>query len=316
MGAPHYTVLRISNMIIHGKRREREKHVALEILIARDSSFCPGVDRAMRITEKTLSEEDGPVYSFGPLIHNPQVVSNLRGEGLKVLEEEGERTDLRGATVIIRSHGIDTESEQGLSDCGARLVDATCPTVKRAQEAARELAESGHRILVLGSPRHPEVRSIVGRAGTSVTVIAGVEEAQRFLGEREQEDERIGIVCQTTISHSLLDSVVSLLRSGGKEVEVKDTICESVARRQQEAVELAGRVDLVLVVGGRNSSNTAQLAAICTRAGVPTRHIEDPLEIEPGWLSGVQSVGITGGASTPDWLIDETAKKLKEIKNR
>src|SRR5450830_1649430 len=288
----------------------------LEILVARDSYFCPGVDRALRKTEKKLAKKRGAIYSFGPLIHNPQVVSNLRKAGLQVLEPGSESPDLRGVPVIIRSHGIDTESERRLVECGAKLVDATCNTVKRAQRAAQELAEAGYLVAVLGSPQHPEVRSIVGRAGAGVTVISNTEEAKRFAEDMVTRPGTVGIVCQTTISHSLLDSAVSLLRSRGVEVEVRDTICKSVARRQEEALELAGRVDLMLVVGGRNSSNTAQLAAICSHAGVPTRHIEDPLEIKPGWLSGVQSVGIIGGASTSEWLIDETAKKLKEIENR
>jgi len=288
--------------------------MALEILVARDSSFCPGVDRAMRKTEKNLARKKGAVYSFGPLIHNPQVVSNLREAGLKVLEPESEFPDLRGVPVIIRSHGIDIESERALTECGAKLVDATCNTVKRAQRAAQELADAGYRVVVLGSPHHPEVRSIIGRAGADVTVISNIEEAERFAEEAVRKPGPVGVVCQTTISHNLLDSVFSLLHSRGMVVEVRDTICKWVARRQEEAVELSKRVDLMLVVGGRNSSNTAQLAAICSAAGVSTHHIEDPSEITPEWLEGVASVGITGGASTPDWLIERTVERLNEMR--
>ena len=286
--------------------------MALEILVARDSSFCPGVDRAMRKTQKKLAGKKGPVYSFGPLIHNPQVVSSLRSAGLETLEPGSDFPDLTGVTVVIRSHGIDIEGERALAERGAKLVDATCNTVKRAQKAAQELAEAGCRVVVLGSPRHPEVRSIIGRAGADVTVISNIEEADRF-AEAAVKPGPVGIVCQTTISHTLLDSVVSLLRSRGMVVEVRDTICKWVTRRQQEAVELSKRVDLMLVVGGRDSSNTAQLAAICSASGVSTHHIEDPSEILPGWLEGVASVGITGGASTPDWLIDETVARLREM---
>jgi 4-hydroxy-3-methylbut-2-enyl diphosphate reductase len=300
-------------MINPVKINRRGKHMALEILVARDSSFCPGVDRAMRKTEKRLSKKRGPVYSFGPLIHNPQVVSRLRRSGLETLEPGSDFPDLRGVPVVIRSHGIDIESERALAECGAKLVDATCNTVKRAQRAAQEVAEAGYRVVVLGSPRHPEVRSIIGRAGADVTVISNMEEAERFAEEAAAKPGPVGIVCQTTISHTLLDSVVSLLRSRGIVVEVRDTICKWVARRQQEAVELSKRVDMMLVVGGRNSSNTAQLAAICSASGVSTHHIEDPSEIRPEWLEGIASVGITGGASTPDWLIDETVVRLKEM---
>jgi (E)-4-hydroxy-3-methyl-but-2-enyl pyrophosphate reductase len=287
--------------------------MALEIVVARDSSFCPGVDRAMRKTEKKLAKRKGPVYSYGPLIHNPQVVSGLRKAGLETLEPGGDFPDLRGVPVVIRSHGIDIEVERALVECGARLVDATCNTVKRAQRAAQEVAEEGYRVVVLGSAMHPEVRSIIGRAGADVTVISNMEEAERFAEGAAGKAGPVGIVCQTTINRSLLDSVAALLRSRGLVVEVRDTICKWVARRQEEAVELAKRVDLMLVVGGRNSSNTAQLAAICSASGVSTHHIEDPSEITPEWLEGVSSVGITGGASTPDWLIDETVARLEEL---
>jgi 4-hydroxy-3-methylbut-2-enyl diphosphate reductase len=300
-------------MINPGRNPDGKKHMALEILVARDSSFCPGVDRAMRKTEKKLAGKKGPVYSFGPLIHNPQVVSNLRSAGLETLEPGSDFPDLRGVPVVIRSHGIDIEGERALAERGAKLVDATCNTVKRAQRAAQELAEAGYRVVVLGSPRHPEVRSIIGRSGADVTVISDIEEAERFAEEAAVKPGPVGIVCQTTISHTLLDSVVSLLRSRGMVVEVRDTICKWVALRQQEAMELSKRVDLMMVVGGRDSSNTAQLAAICSASGVSTHHIEDPSEIMPEWLEGVASVGITGGASTPDWLIDETKARLKEM---
>lgn len=288
--------------------------MSLEILVARDSSFCPGVDRAMRKTEKKLARKKGPVYSFGPLIHNPQVVSGLRRAGLEALEPESEYPDLRGVPVIIRSHGIDIETERSLKEHGAKLVDATCNTVKRAQRAAQELADTGFRVAVLGSPHHPEVRSIIGRAGADVTVISNIEEAGRFAEEAVRKPGPVGVVCQTTISHNLLDSVVSLLHSRGIVVEVRDTICKWVARRQEDAAELSKRVDLMLVVGGRNSSNTAQLAAICSAAGVSTHHIEDPSEIMPEWLEVVASVGITGGASTPDWLIERTVERLNEMR--
>lgn len=285
----------------------------MKIEIAGESSFCPGVDRAIRITEETISQKSEPTYSVGPLIHNPEVVSRLQMLGLKVLDPDGEYPDLGGAEVIIRSHGIDTETEAGLERLGAVLVDATCPIVKQAQEAARQLADSGCAVLVLGSASHPEVRSIVGRAGAPVTVIEDVDEARRWAASEGREAERVGVVCQTTIPRDLLDSVVPIIQSAGGRVEVRDTICKSVARRQEEAVELAGRVDLMIVVGGRNSSNTAHLAEICTGAGVTTYHVEDPSEIRGEWLAGARSVGVTGGASTPEWQIEETVARLEEI---
>jgi (E)-4-hydroxy-3-methyl-but-2-enyl pyrophosphate reductase len=290
------------------------ERMAIQIEVTPDSSFCPGVDRAFRITEKTLFGKGGRTFSVGPLIHNPEVISRLRMLGLEVIDpDQGDLPDLEGLHVIIRSHGIDTSTEERLEALGAVLVDATCPTVKHAQEAARELLESGHTVLVLGSARHPEVRSIVGRAGGEVTVLQNADEAARWAAERAGDTGPIGIVCQTTISRDMLDSVLKVLEPVFEHITVMDTICDSVARRQDEARELAGRVDLMLVVGGRNSSNTAQLALACEATGVSTHLIETASEIKPEWLDGVASVGITGGASTPDWLIQETIERLREL---
>lgn len=288
--------------------------MAIEIEVAPESSFCPGVDRAFRITEGMLFGKKARCFSAGPLIHNPEVVQRLGMLGLAVIDPEADDLpDLEGATVVIRSHGIDTETERKLEARGASLVDATCPTVKRAQDAARELVESGHEVLVLGAVSHPEVRSIVGRAGGGVSVVQDAAEARHWLNEHPGRRAPVGLVCQTTISPDQLEEVLTVLRPALEELTVRDTICESVARRQREAAALAGRVDLVIVAGGRNSSNTAHLAGICASTGVPTHLIEYASEIDPSWLEGVGRVGVTGGASTPDWLIQETVDRLREL---
>jgi len=289
------------------------ERMAIEIEVTRDSSFCPGVDRAFQITEKMLFGKSARCFSFGPLIHNPEVVKRLEMLGLTVIDPDSDQLpELVGLYVVIRSHGIDTATEKKLESLGAILVDATCPTVKRAQEAARDLLESGHTVLVLGAAEHPEVRSIVGRAGAPVSVIQSAEEALLWAGENKGNTRPVGVVCQTTIARELLDAVLEVLRPDF-EVSVQDTICESVSRRQNEAGELAGRVDVMIVAGGRNSSNTAHLAARCEEAGVPTHLIEDSSEIVPEWIEGAEKVGVTGGASTPDWLIQETVERLQDL---
>lgn len=289
------------------------KCMGVRIEVTPNHSFCPGVDRAIRITEDALMDKSDLIYSAGPLIHNPEVVSRLEMLGLIAFDPAGDYPDLDGKDVIIRSHGIDIETEAKLKLRGAVLLDATCPTVKRAQEAARELAESGCEVIVLGSESHPEVRSIVGRAGSPVTVIETSDDARLWAQDEGRPPVRVGIVCQTTVPRQLLDSVTSIIEARAGRVEVQDTICEAVSRRMEEAVELARRVDLMIVVGGHNSSNTAHLAEICREAGVRTYHVEDSSEIQAEWLYGVESVGITGGASTPDWQIDETVARLREI---
>ena len=284
------------------------------IEVSQEASFCPGVDRAFRITGETLFGSTSPVYSIGPLIHNPEVVGRLHLFGLEVIEPDlSNLPKVEGLRVIIRSHGIDTRTEETLKKRGAVLIDATCPTVKRAQDAAAGLARGGRQVIVVGSASHPEVMSIVGRAGAPVTVLENVEDARRWLAGPGLAAGKVGVVCQTTVPRGLFDEVTRLLESELPDVEVRDTICESVARRQAEALAIAGHVDVMLVVGGRNSSNTTQLASACAAAGAPTRHIEHPREIEPAWLEGVSSVGVAGGASTPNWLIDETVERLQEL---
>jgi len=288
--------------------------LAFSIEVARDSSFCPGVGRAIRIAEQTLSGAAGPVYSVGPLIHNPQVVAELRERGLRPLEPEaGTLPELNGVPVVVRSHGIDADTEGLLERSGARVVDATCPTVKRAQEAARRLHETGYHVVILGSPTHPEVRSIIGRIDVPVTVLESRDAAEHWLEGPGSHVNRVGIVCQTTISPKLLADVDALFEGRVPEVLACDTVCETVAVRQLEAVALAGRVDLVIVVGGRDSSNTARLTEICRESGAAVHQIEDASEIDPRWLEGIRAVGVTGGASTPGDAISQTVERLEEL---
>jgi (E)-4-hydroxy-3-methyl-but-2-enyl pyrophosphate reductase len=287
--------------------------MGLKVIVTPEGSFCPGVDRAIRITEENLFGKGDTAYSIGPLIHNPEVVSRLEILGLKVLEPGGPYPDLDGIKVIVRSHGIDIETERELLDRGAVLVDATCPTVKKAQKAASSLARRGYSVLVLGSAEHPEVRSIVGRTGADVRVVDSPGEALEWAAREDVETSRVGVVCQTTISRDLLTGVVRALEPTVGELAVEDTICAAVARRRAEALRLCGKVDLMLVVGGYNSSNTAHLAQVCAESGVETRHIESREDVDEGWLEGVKTAGIAGGASTPDWQVEDVAERLREI---
>lgn len=282
------------------------------IEVAKNCSFCPGVERALRITEEMLSTKGPPSYSVGPLIHNPEVVSRLRSLGLEVLDPDRLPSDLKSACVVVRSHGIDVETEDELRSAGARVVDATCPKVKRAQKAARDLSDRGYPLLVIGSSKHPEVRSVVGRVEGPVNVLDTAADARSWAKEAGHGVDRVGVVCQTTVSRDLLEDILEVIRSEVEEVEVRDTICDSVADRLIEARGIADRVDLMLVVGGHNSSNTTRLAEACSRQ-VETHHIESEAEIRPEWLRGVETVGVTGGASTPDWQIEETVRRLERL---
>lgn len=292
--------------------------MTFRVEVARESGFCPGVRRAFEITiEMLLKRDEGVAYSVGPLIHNNTVVSMLEEMGLVIIEPDDDGLPpLKGIPTVIRSHGIDYETEEMLKTAEAELYDATCPKVKRVQKEAVQLSRDGYIVIVAGSPEHPEVRSIVGRVDGEVHVLNNIERAKQWareMAEAGRNSEKVGIVCQTTRSTEFLDKVAREIRNGFDEVVVKDTTCESVSRRLVDTINLAHCVDVMIVVGGKNSSNTSHLVAICLDSGVRTYWIEETAEIREGWFEGISSVGITGGASTPDWIIDEVVYTLNCI---
>ncbi|MBN2168251.1 MAG: 4-hydroxy-3-methylbut-2-enyl diphosphate reductase [Actinobacteria bacterium] len=292
--------------------------MTFRVEVARDSCFCPGVRRAFQMTiEVLLEHEKERVYSVGPLIHNHIVVSMLEEMGLVVIDPQtGNLPSIEGVPTVIRSHGIDRETEELLKSRGAKLYDATCPKVKRVQNEAAQLAENGHIVVVAGSPEHPEVRSIVGRTKGDVFVINNIEKAKEWVSEMTAQgrtDEKVGIVCQTTRSKEFLEVVAREIRTAFSEAVVKDTTCESVSQRLVDTLNLARSVDIMIVVGGKNSSNTSHLVSVCVGTGVQTYWIEDASDIKTKWLENISSVGVTGGASTPDWIIDEIVYTLNSI---
>ncbi|MBN1289564.1 MAG: 4-hydroxy-3-methylbut-2-enyl diphosphate reductase [Actinobacteria bacterium] len=292
--------------------------MTFRVEVARDSCFCPGVRRAFQMTiEMLLGHEKSGAYSVGPLIHNRIVVSMLEEMGLVVIDpQSGDLPPMEGVPTVIRSHGIDYETEELLRSTGAKLYDATCPKVKRVQNEAAQLAADGYMVIVAGSPEHPEVQSIVGRTEGDVFVINNIERAREWVSEmtdRGRAGDKVGIVCQTTRSKEFLEAVAREIRKAFSSVVVKDTTCESVSQRLVDTLSLARLVDVMIVVGGRNSSNTSHLVSICVDAGVRTYWIEDASEIKTEWLIDISSVGVTGGASTPDWIIDEVAYTLNSI---
>ena len=275
----------------------------MKVLTAERCGFCFGVRRAIELAESTLAQ-DRPVYCLGPLIHNPQVIDRLVARGIHLVERSEEVPP--GSTVIIRSHGVHPSVMEALRQRPAEIVDATCPLVKRAQDRARELAQEGYRVVIVGERHHPEVEAIVGIVGEAA-LVADEEPPREVLGER-----KIGVIAQTTqdsdtlrrVVHRLVDSLVYELR-------VFNTICSATVERQQAAVELAGQVEVMFVLGGHNSANTGRLAEICAGTGVPTYHLETVQEFRPEMIAGKQVSGVTAGASTPDWVIDEFVEKLK-----
>jgi len=287
----------------------------MQVTVARSSGFCPGVKQALRLAEATLKKQAGHVYTIGPLIHNPQEVNRLQAMGLRILPdrpEELKRLNLTGSWVILRSHGASPALRTLLEKKKANVVDATCAKVRSAQESAVKLAEDGYQLLIVGSPGHPEVQAVQAYAGQAF-VTEDAEELKRWMKGRGRSLGKVGVIAQTTVKEASLQEVVDLLLPHACEMKIYNTICKATSSRQREAARLARKVELMLVVGGRNSSNTSHLRAVSESFGTPTRHIETAAELDPAWFDGLQRVGVIGGASTPDWITDEIVAEIVRL---
>ncbi|WP_251198027.1 4-hydroxy-3-methylbut-2-enyl diphosphate reductase [Anaerotardibacter muris] len=278
----------------------------LKIVRAEYAGACYGVQRALDLTLET-AESGKAVCTLGPLIHNPQVVSELESQGIRVAQGVD---DCKDEAVVIRSHGVVPEVIDVLNERGNEVVDATCPHVQRAQRAAARLARDGYHVLVVGEAGHPEVEGILAHAsreGEHCTVVGSVEDIP------DELTEPVGIVVQTTQSHQKLDQIVEALQARGIEPMVKDTICFATVQRQDAARDLASSVDVMLVIGGRNSSNTTRLYEMCQQCGNAVYHVESAREIDRAWFDEVSSVGISAGASTPEKQIQEVVSYLETL---
>lgn len=277
----------------------------MEVLLAEKAGFCFGVRRAINTAFETAA--NGNVYCLGPLIHNPQEVERLRQVGVQTVEDFSSLKP--GDFLIIRSHGVPPRVIEQARDKGLTIIDLTCPFVGKAQRDAEALHKEGYQVVVVGEKQHPEVQSILGYAGDNAVVVETADDV-----EGVKFEPRLGIVAQTTQSYGNFSEIVLLLLRLSKELKVFNTICNSTKERQEAARVLARRVDAMLVVGGRNSANTGRLVSVCKQEGKPTYHIEVAAEIRPEWLEGVTTVGVTAGASTPDWVLEGVLNKLKSGK--
>ncbi len=278
----------------------------MKILVADKAGFCFGVKRAIDIAFNLAREAKSGVYTFGPLIHNPQVVERLKEEGI------GSTDDIHSnsiETLIIRTHGVPPDIYSETAKMGYRIVDATCPFVKKAQRYAMTLKEEGYQVLIVGNKEHPEVKGLIGFAGDDVITVENAESMPPL-------KRRVGIIVQTTQRFETLKEVVLSVISSAREIKIYNTICDYTARRVRETEELARKVDMVIVVGGKNSSNTTQLYKLSKTNCKKVYHVETVDELETGWFDGVECVGITGGASTPNWIIEEIVEKVKEISDK
>ena len=274
----------------------------MEIILAEKAGFCFGVQRAINTAYKAAGK--GKVYCLGPLIHNPQEVARLAEAGVETVEDLSGLT--AGDSLIIRSHGVPPATLARAREHGLNIIDLTCPFVAKAQQHAEGLKKEGYQVVVIGEKRHPEVQGIMGYGGDNAVVLETPADIEQVTFEG-----RLGVVAQTTQSYGNFSEIVLRLLRLSKELKVFNTICSSTKERQDATRILASRVDVMIVVGGRNSANTSRLVSLCRESGKPTYHVEVVDEIRSEWLKGADRVGLTAGASTPGWVIDAVLKRLQ-----
>ena len=267
----------------------------MRVTVAKHAGFCFGVQRAIDMAFRALENTRGPIYSLGPIIHNPQVVGRMQDKGLQVVSS---LEDIPEGTVIFRSHGVNAEERFEAKRRGLKIVDATCPFVEKAHEYVRRLDGDSYQVIVVGDINHPEVLSILSYIKGNGTAIASVEGLETL-----RLSQKVGIVSQTTQSFSTFHSVVDKVIKGSKEVLIFNTICDATKIRQEESISLAGKSDCMVVIGGRNSANTRRLYQLCAQVQPHTLHIETVDELGNESFASLKFIGITAGASTPDWLI-------------
>jgi small subunit ribosomal protein S1 len=277
-----------------------------EIVVSPHIGYCFGVMRAMRLIEQGLENRGGTIYTLGDVIHNPLEVERLRSRGVHPVESIEELP--RGGTLVLRAHGVSPDLVDEAAARGVRILDATCPFVRLSQRYVKRFAEEGIRVIIIGDREHPEVKGIAGHAGGNAIVVKDAREA-----EAVGPLDRAGVVIQTTFSRSEAEAVIEALGRRVRDLTVRDTICQATEARREAVLDLARNVDCLLVVGGRNSSNTMRLFRSCVKSGVPAHLIESGEDIDPSWFEGVRKIGVTTGTSTPAWIIDEVLARLERI---
>jgi 4-hydroxy-3-methylbut-2-enyl diphosphate reductase len=282
----------------------------MKVMVAEKCGFCPGVRNAISTAERILAAAapDEQVHSLGPIIHNEDVVERLSSAGLQTVKSVDE---IDSGTVLIRSHGVSPRELERLREKGLDIVDATCVLVKRVQQIAKQLEEEGYEVVIIGEENHPEVQGVMGCVHDVVVV---AEEADL---DRLPSDRRLGIVCQTTQSPEHLGRMLGAIGRGSfREMKVINTLCKEAVKRQESAIALCQEVDIMFVLGGLHSANTRRLAELCKNHNNATFHLQNWDELDKNVLFGKQVAGVTAGASTPNWVIDEFVKHLESFDER
>ena len=281
----------------------------MEIILAKTAGFCFGVKRAVETVYKQLAEnKEGKIYTYGPIIHNEEVIKDMESKGIIVLRTEEELKQIKDGTVIIRSHGVPRHICDYLEEKQISYVDATCPFVKKIHKIVMEESAKGSYIVIVGNGSHPEVEGIKGWAGSSATVISDAEDAEKFSAP---PGKRVCVVAQTTYNYNKFKELVEIISEKGYDIIVLNTICSATKERQEEAADIAKRVDAMIVIGDKHSSNTQKLFEICNHACNNTYYIQTLDDFDMNQLRSVETVGITAGASTPNKIIEEVQNNVR-----
>jgi 4-hydroxy-3-methylbut-2-enyl diphosphate reductase len=275
----------------------------VEVRIAKSAGFCWGVRRTVDKAMMVADHAAGPVVTLGPIIHNPQAVARFREKGVATVNSIGEVAD--GSVVVVRTHGAVREELELAKARGLEVQDGTCPYVKYPQAMAQRLSRAGYHIVIVGDANHAEIKGVVSYAEGPCTVVrAGA-------AIPEIKAKKVAVIAQTTCVGADFERVVGALALRHAEVRAVNTICNDTEERQADARALAAAVDAVVVVGGKNSANTRHLAEICKAIQPRTWHVETEADLDPAWFDGCRTVGLSAGASTPDWVVEGVAGWLR-----
>ncbi|WP_242396140.1 4-hydroxy-3-methylbut-2-enyl diphosphate reductase [Anaeromyxobacter oryzisoli] len=277
----------------------------MDVKIARTAGFCWGVRRTVDKVLDVAQRAGSPVVTLGPIIHNPQAVARFQEQGVGTVSAIGEVPD--GTTVVVRTHGALRQELERAKERGLEVVDGTCPYVKYPQVIAQRLSEEGYHIVIVGDANHAEIKGVVSYSRTPCTIV------KPGAAIPEIDAKKVAVIAQTTCIGAEFERVVGALALRHKEVRAVNTICNDTDERQTDARGLAREVDAVVVVGGKNSANTRHLAEICREIQPRTWHVETEAELDPRWFEGCRVVGVSAGASTPDWVIEGVAARLRAL---
>ncbi|MFA5113093.1 MAG: 4-hydroxy-3-methylbut-2-enyl diphosphate reductase [Candidatus Margulisiibacteriota bacterium] len=279
----------------------------METIVARYSGFCEGVERAFQIALE--SEKAGQsVYMLGNLVHNKQVVEKLKAGGIRSVASLNEVPENAPGALLISAHGVPPEIYEEAKAKGLKIIDTTCPWVKKAQNLANKLAGKGCTVVIVGDKGHAEVKGLVGWSRGQAKVVQTLADIEQL---SLPPGQCVGLIAQTTQAEEHFRRMAEALQRKAPAVEIHDTICGATNKRQSAAVEVARQVDLMLVIGDKMSANTKRLTELCAATGAETHQIETAADLDYKWLTGKKKVGVTGGASTPEWVIAQVLKALR-----